>query len=330
LSKKKDPSTPRVGLTAALGGAALLVGARKIATAPPDPKVAARAEATAHSGPWTHGYATVNGVRLHYAEIGAGPLVVLLHGFPECWYTWHNLLPRLAERYHVIAPDMRGYNWSDKPAGVSSYEPDVLSSDIVSLLDALGHERAHIVGHDWGGAVAWHLGMHHAGRVDKLVVINAPHPVAFRRELMRLSQLARSWYIFFFQWPLLPEALVRLTLRRSLQESAATPGAFTNEALDVYQNGISQPGAATAMINYYRAAFRHVPGLAGPTRPTNDRPPLRIWGMRDFALSPHLTEGLQPWVPNLRIERVHDSGHWVPEEKPRLVGDLLVDFLSYH
>src|SRR5206468_7188793 len=142
-----------------------------------DPGVEARAEAAAYSGPWTHGYATANGVRLHYAEIGAGPLVVLLHGFPQCWYMWHNQLPRLAERFHVIAPDMRGYNWSDKPAGVSSYQPDALSADIVSLLDALGHERAHIVGHDWGGAVAWHLGMFHSTSVDKLVVINAPHPV---------------------------------------------------------------------------------------------------------------------------------------------------------
>src|SRR5438067_3316767 len=149
-----------------LAGAALVGAARRVAYAPPDPGVEARAEAASYSGAWTHGYAPANGLRLHYAEIGAGPLVVLLHGFPECWYMWRNLLPRLAERFHVVAPDMRGYNWSDKPRGVDSYEPDTLGRDLVSLLDALGHERAHVVGHDWGGSVAWHMGMHHASRVD--------------------------------------------------------------------------------------------------------------------------------------------------------------------
>jgi len=313
---------------AALAGAVLLAAARKAAYAPPDPAVAARAEAAAYAGPWTHGYATVNGVRLHYAEIGAGPLVVMLHGFPECWYMWHKLLPRMAERFHVIAPDMRGYNWSDKPAGIDSYEPDAISRDIVALLDALGHERAHIVGHDWGGIIAWYMGMHYAERIDKLVVINAPHPEPYRREAMHPDQLARSWYVFFFQLPILPEAFVRLMIRRGLRGSAATPGAFSDEALDVHQNGLSQPGAATAMVNYYRATFRRSLKLAAQTRRTIDLPTLLIWGMQDVALSPRLTEGLHPWVPNLRVERIQDSGHWVPEEKPSVVGDLLFDFLS--
>ena len=251
--------------------------ARRVAYAPPDPDVEARAEAASYSGAWTHGYAPANGLRLHYAEIGAGPLVVLLHGFPECWYMWRNLLPRLAERFHVVALDMRGYNWSDKPAGVGSYTLETLSRDVVSLLDALGAERAHIVGHDWGGAVAWHLGMYHAGRVDKLAVINAPHPVAFQREMMRSDQLARSWYAFFFQLPLLPEAAVRLAIRRGLRESAAIPGAFPDEAVDVYQNGVSQPGAATAMLNYYRAAFRAALKLTAQTRRAIDLPTLLIW-----------------------------------------------------
>ncbi|MFL5732235.1 MAG: alpha/beta fold hydrolase [Chloroflexia bacterium] len=318
----------RRSTVAAVAGAALLAAARKIADAPPDPGVAARAEAASYSGPWTHGYATVNGVRLHYAEIGAGPLVVLLHGFPECWYTWHRLLPRLAERFHVIAPDMRGYNWSDKPPGVASYKLDAVGHDIVSLIDAFGAERAHIVGHDWGGSVAWHLGMFHPDRVDKLTVINAPHPVAFQREAFKSGQVLRSWYIFFFQLPILPEAVARLTLRQSLRGSAATPGAFSDEALDIYQNGLSQPGAATAMLSYYRATFRDTARLANQTRRTIDRPTLLIWGMRDVALSPQLTYDLDSWVPNLRVERVHDSGHWVPEERPTLVGNLLEEFLS--
>jgi epoxide hydrolase 4 len=315
-------------LVLAVGAAAVMLAARRAAYAPADPEVAARAEAAERSGPWTHGYATVNGVRLHYAEMGSGPLVVLLHGFPECWYMWRNVMPRLAQRFHVVAPDLRGYNRSDKPPGVGSYTVDAVARDIAALVEAFGRERAHIVGHDWGGSVAWHMGMRYAQRVDKLAVVNAPHPAAFERELKRLEQLARSWYVVFFQLPFLPEAVVRLTLRRGLRESAAVPGSFTDEALDVYENGVSQPGAVTTMLNYYRAAFRAGPAWFSDNKRPIERPTMLLWGMKDVALTPRLTEGLEPWVRDLRVERVADSGHWVPEEKPRVVGDLLVDFLG--
>ena len=309
-------------------GAGIFYAARRVAYAPADPDVAARAHAAAHSGPWTHGHADLDGVRLHYAEMGSGPLVLLLHGFPQCWYAWRYVMPRLAQHFHVVAPDMRGYNESSKPIGVSAYNIEKVSADIVGLIDALGEEKAHIVGHDWGGSIAWYMGAHHADRINRLAIINAPHPAAFQRELRHSRQALRSWYVLAFQLPVIAEAWVRLTLRRSLSSSAPTPGAFNDEALDVYENAVSQPGAATTMLNYYRAAVRQAPALMPQaTRPIS-LPTLLIWGMKDFALVPELTEGLEPYVPNLRIERVESSGHWVPEEKPHVVADALVDFLS--
>jgi epoxide hydrolase 4 len=314
-----------VGLALGLAaGAATVLAARRIVTAPPDPALAARAESASYSGPWTHSYAHVNGVRLHYAEMGTGQLVILLHGFPQCWYTWHDVMPHLAQRFRVVALDMRGYNLSDKPKGVSAYTAEKVSQDIASLIVTLGETRAHIVGHDWGGSIAWHLGIRHPERVDRLAVINAPHPAALVREFWRGWQLLRSWYVFFFQLPLFPEALMRLTL----PTLASIPGAFSQDARDVYANAIAQPGALTSMLNYYRAAFRAYPSQIRAPKATIARPTLLIWGMKDFALTSRVSEGLEQWIPNLRIQRIEDSGHWLPDERPRVVIDALLDFLA--
>jgi pimeloyl-ACP methyl ester carboxylesterase len=253
--------------------------------------------------------------------------VVLLHGFPQCWYQWRYVMPQLAGRFRVVAPDMRGFNESDKPEGIPSYDIVPLIADVAALVRELGEERAHIVGHDWGGGVAWALAMQRPDVVDRLAVVNCPHPATLWRELRNPNQLLRSWYILFFQMPLFPEALMRLTVRRSLPSSAAVPGSFPPEALDVYENALAQPGAATAMINYYRAAVRGAQRASGLMQ-TISRPSLLIWGLKDFALVPEHTEGLEPWVPDLRVERIEDSGHWVPEEKPRMLSDLLADFLA--
>jgi pimeloyl-ACP methyl ester carboxylesterase len=317
------------GLTVgAAGVAAILLAARRVVYAPPDPAVAARAEMASHFGPWTHGYKVVNGLKLHYAEIenAGAPLVVLLHGFPECWYEWRSIMPRLVERFHVVALDMRGFNWSERPRGVESYTIDKVAADVAALIPALGHQKAHVVGHDWGGAVAWHFGAVHSDRLDKLVVLNAPHPATLQRELRRGKQLLRSLYVFYFQIPLLSEATVLLLLRASLRGTAFVPGAFSDQALDVYQNAISQPGAATAMLNYYRAAVRAVSRLSRMDY-TVRRPTLVLWGMKDFALIPELLDGLDQWVPDLHIERVEKCGHWVPEEKPHFVSESLLQFL---
>jgi pimeloyl-ACP methyl ester carboxylesterase len=319
------------GVRAAMAGGAMgLMAARRVAYAPPKVEVAALAEAAAYSGPWSHGYAEVNGVRLHYAEIGrgSGPLVILLHGFPECWYTWRYIMPHLAPHYHVVAPDMRGYNWSDKPEGVSSYSLEEVSGDVAALIESLGSERAYVVGHDWGGSVAWHMGAHHADKVEKLVVINSPHPAALARELKTRAQLLRSWYFFFFQLPLLPEAAIRLTIRTNMRATAALPGAFPDEALNVYENAVSQPDAATAMLNYYRAAGRTIVARRNEAVPQVSVSTMLLWGMKDFALGPALLKGLGEWVPDLRIERVEESGHWLPEEAPGVVTERLLDFLA--
>ncbi len=317
---------PRLLIAAGLVGGFLL--ARKIAYAPPDPEVERRADETARSGPWTHGFRMVNGLRLHYAEIGSGPLVVLLHGFPECWYEWHMIMPSLGARFHVVAPDMRGYNLSDKPSGVRAYSTRAIADDIAALIRSFGEEGALVVGHDWGGVIAWGLAMSYPEMVRKLVIVNAPHPDTMARELRTPEQFSRSLYALFFQLPLLPEATTRLMLRQGLRATAYVPGAFPDYALDVYENGISKPGAATAMLNYYRATARTALHILTTRRESIHQPTMVIWGLKDVALSPRLLDGLEEYVPDLRVERIEDCGHWVPEEKPRLVADLLTDFFS--
>src|SRR5262245_37404008 len=161
-------------------------------------------------GPWEHREAVVNGVRLHYVEAGSGPLVVLLHGFPEFWYCWRHQLPALAAAgFRAVAVDLRGYNESDKPPGARSYRLGVLVEAVAGLIEHLGADRGGVVGHDWGGVVAWVLAMRRPERVERLVAINAPHPAAWLRERKDPAQLLRSWYTFFFQLPLLPEWVIQ-------------------------------------------------------------------------------------------------------------------------
>jgi pimeloyl-ACP methyl ester carboxylesterase len=316
----------------ALAAGAAIFAAKKIAEAPPDPVVAERAVYASMAGPWEHGYAEANGLRFHYAAIGeiGAPLVLLLHGFPECWYEWAGIMPRLAVEggFRVVAPDMRGYNLSDRPTGIHNYTLDKLASDVPGLIRALGYSRAHVVAHDWGGGVAWQAAVDYPEAIERLVVINAPHPDRYA-EVVRSNpkQLLRSYYIFLFQIPLIAEAIVRLSLRYSLRSSTRLPDTFSDEALDVYENAISQPGAATAMLNYYRAAIRRPPTVYTHGRQIT-RPTLLIWGMQDFALVPELAAGLERWVPNLSVETVHDASHWVPEEHPGLVVDSVLRFLD--
>lgn len=279
-----------------------------------------------------HQYVTVNGVRLHYVEAGAGPLVLLLHGFPEFWYSWRNQIPALAAaRFRVLAPDLRGYNESDKPAGVANYDIDVLVGDVVGLIRHAGAQRAHVVGHDWGGGIAWHLAATHPEALDRLVILNAPHPAAFFRELWTPHQLLKSWYMLFFQLPWLPEWLLRRRnfafIERMMTHDPVRPGTFSPEEIDAYKQALAQPGALTATINYYRAAVRRNPRtLSGKLNPI-DMPTLLIWGERDRYLGLRLTEGLDRWVPNLRVERLPNASHWVQNDAPERVNDLLVDFL---
>lgn len=281
-----------------------------------------------------HRFAKVNGVTLHYVEAcaGSGRLCLLLHGFPEFWYSWRHQIPALAAAgFHVLAPDLRGYNLSDKPPGVSAYRIDALLGDAIGLIENAGAERAAIVGHDWGGVLAWLLAMHYPRRVEKLIILNAPHPAAFRRELRSWKQLLRSWYIFFFQVPGLPELLLRAGdfawIDRLLRRQPMHPQAFGPEDVHRYKQALARPGALTAALNYYRASVRHRTQSATRDDVPVSAPVLLLWGERDAYLSPRLTEGLSAWVPNLHVVRFPDVSHWIQNDAPERVNRLMIDFL---
>ena len=266
----------------------------------------------------------VNGVRLHCVEAGpeGGLPVLLLHGFPEFWRAWERQIGPLARAgFHVVVPDLRGYNLSEKPAGVESYRLSTLVEDIVGLIHDLGTQRAHVVGHDWGGIIAWALAITRPEVVDKLVILNAPHPAAYRREWKRGEQPRRSWYVAFFQLPWLPERLLPRFGRWALRGRS---GSYTPEDLRHYEAAWAQPGAATAMIHYYRALMRF-----GNVRETEVRAPtLLLWGERDVALVPELAEGLGEWVPDLRVVRFPAATHWLMRDETLRVGGLILDFLD--
>jgi epoxide hydrolase 4 len=289
----------------------------------------------------SHGYAHPSEVVLHYVEAGdpEDPLVVLLHGFPEFWYAWRHQIHHLAAAgYHVFAPDMRGYNRSSKPPGIESYRLTHLTGDVVELIRGTEHERATVVGHDWGGVVAWELAHRHPEVLHRLAVCNAPHLDALARELRSPRQLRRSWYAGAFQVPKLPELFLDRGeygwLRRLLEIGPTTPEAFSAGDIQRYRRAIARPGALRAALNYYRALVRtrlrrRLGRLDPPERATRtDVPTLLIWGDRDAALGVGLTRDLDRWVSNLRIEHLPEASHWVQNDAPDRVNDLLCDFLE--
>jgi pimeloyl-ACP methyl ester carboxylesterase len=255
--------------------------------------------------------------------------VVLLHGFPDFWYSWRNQIPALAAAgYRVVAPDMRGYNLSDKPEGIQAYRPELLARDVAQLIRALGAESAVVVGHDWGAMVAWFFAMRHGGLLEKLVILNVPHPRAFARGLANPVQLLRSAYAGFFQLPWLPEALIAAgdfaLLRRLLATDPCRPGAFSDEDIARYVEALSRPGALSAALNYYRAAVRY-PWLH---MERIERPVLVVWGEQDHYLGPELAEPDPRWVPNARVERLPLASHWVHMDEPEAVNAMILGFLA--
>jgi len=280
---------------------------------------------------WQHRDIITNGIRMHYVTQGSGPLVVLLHGFPEFWYSWRYQIPFLAEHgYTVVAPDLRGYNDTDKPR--KGYDMPTLLRDIAGLIRGLGQDQAIIVGHDWGGELAWQFAIHYPYMTSRLIVINAPHPSAMRREFRTLKQLRKSWYIFFFQIPWLPEAFLLRNhaneVGRMLHGAALQKAAFPPEVTAKYQEAMSKPGAMTAALNYYRQLFRHLPPPATRENTQVSAPTLLIWGEHDIALGIEMTYGLEQWVDDIEVKRLPDSGHWVQQEQPDKVNQLMLDFLQ--
>jgi len=274
------------------------------------------------------GYARVGDLDLHYVEAGEGPLVLLLHGFPEFWYGWREqIAPLVKAGFRVVAPDLRGYNLSSRPEGFTAYTADKLAADIHGLIGELGADSAMVVGHDWGGTVAWTLAMNHPEVVDRLAILNAAHPRRLNEGLRHPRQLLRSWYFFYFQLPKLPERRARARnwrfFKRFLRD--ARP-AYTEAELDRYVEAWSQPGAATGMIDYYRAAVRL--GSKQELRPVS-APTLVIWGQGDRYLGRKLAEPHHEDVPNLeRVERLPHASHWVHHDEAERVNELLVDFFT--
>ncbi|MGN6175096.1 MAG: alpha/beta fold hydrolase [Streptosporangiaceae bacterium] len=275
------------------------------------------------------GYAEVGDQRLHYVEAGEGPLVVLLHGFPEFWYGWREQIqPLTAAGFRVVAPDTRGYNLSSKPDGVAAYDVGLLAADIRDLIRERGAETAMVAGHDWGGSIAWALAMNHPEVVDRLAILNAAHPRKLSQGLHHPDQLRKSWYFFFFALPDLPEAVVHANpwhfFRHFLPD--ARP-AFTPEEIDRYVEAWSQPGAATGMINYYRSSVRQNQKKAEAALRPVKAPTLVIWGERDGYLGPELAEPDHDDVPGLdRVERLPEASHWVHHDEAERVNQLLTDF----
>jgi pimeloyl-ACP methyl ester carboxylesterase len=279
-----------------------------------------------------HARRRVGEVSLHVVEAGPpdGPLAILLHGFPEFWYGWRRQIgPLAAAGLKVVAPDQRGYNLSDKPQGVESYAVDRLAADVIGLAGALGRERFRLVGHDWGGVVAWRVAALPPERVERLAILNAPHPQAFGPYARaHLSQALRSAYIGFFQLPVVPEAALRaggFALMRQALLRSSRPGAFTDEDLARYEAAWREPGALTATLNWYRAV-RLKPERSGDGRIRC--PTLVIWGRRDSALEPGLAEASAALCDDARVVWHDRATHWVQHEEPEAVNAALAEFLT--
>lgn len=282
-----------------------------------------------------HRTVETNGVRLHAVEAGpeGGPLAILLHGFPEFWYGWRKQIePLAAAGFHVLVPDQRGYNLSDKPRSVSAYTLDKLALDIVGLIDESGMGKAHVVGHDWGGAVAWWLGIHHADRIERLALLNIPHPLVMRRTLLKSPrQLTKSSYMFFFQLPGLPERAFRRndfayavkTLRAS-----SRPGTFTDADLALYREAWSQPGAVRSSIHWYRAALRFQGRLSGGGAGRVRVPTLLLWGKQDRYLGHEMARPSIDLCDEGHLEFFEDATHWIQHEEPERVNRRLVEFFA--
>lgn len=278
------------------------------------------------------GRVRVNGVGLHYAEAGPpdGPPVILLHGFPEFWIAWRRQIPALVDAgFRIIALDQRGYNLSDKPASVADYDLDVLAGDVLALADHLGLGAVRLVGHDWGASVAWWLATTRPERVLRMAVLNAPHPVLWRRAMRRNPQQRRkSWYVYVLALPWLPERVMRAGNFRALAQSlvdSSRPGTFGDEKLDEYRQAWAQPGALTAMINWYRALLRkRMPAELAPI----DLETLLIWGVEDRFGDRSVAEESIRLCSRGRAVYIDGATHWVQHEEPQRVNELLSEFLS--
>jgi len=276
-------------------------------------------------------YAQIGGVKLHYASAGEGErLIVFLHGFPEFWYAWRYQLEALSDEFTVVAPDLRGYNWSDKPEHAAEYKIDEIADDVLGLIRHFGREQASIVGHDWGAAIAWSIAENYPEYVSKLVCMQAPPPSVWKKNLS-LRQFAASWYMLFFQIPLLPEWILSRSdfaiLEQKMRNLAADPSFISDDEIAKYKESWREPGALTGALNYYRA------NVLDKFFPRRDQekikvPTLFIYGEKDSAILPETVANVKDAI-DARYEevRVPESGHWVQQEAAEAVNDTLREFL---
>jgi len=287
-----------------------------------------------------HDHANVNGVRLHYATTGSGKLMLFVHGFPEFWYAWKDQLAEFGRDHCAVALDMRGYNLSDKPEAVEQYAIKYLVEDLRALARSLGHERFILVAHDWGGAVAWALAINHPECVEKLVIVNSPHPAVFARELAEnpVQQKASQYMLAFRSRK--TEAMLAADNYAALvgivMDEGLRKGHFTEQDRQAYIAAWSQPGALTGGLNYYRASRVGPPSGDEQARTFEPGarsmevrvPTLVIWGERDVALTPGNLEGLDAYVSDLTIRRIPNGTHWVVHEQPAVVNGYIREFIT--
>ncbi|TAA66567.1 alpha/beta fold hydrolase [Planococcus salinarum] len=274
-----------------------------------------------------------NDVLLHTAVAGPedGPLVILLHGFPEFWYGWKHQIGALAEQgYRVMAPDQRGYNLSSKPQGAENYTLDDLRDDIAGLIEQSGKEKAVVIGHDWGGAVAWHLAATKPQLVEKLIAINIPHPQAVPRVMKRNPlQWVKSSYMIYFQIPKLPEGMMAaedFNVMKQAMGGTSRKSAFSGEDFERYGNAWGQPCALTGMLNWYRALPK---GSFRQTTNTKVEVPVRIlWGVGDQFLSRQLAKESLNFCTAGELVFIGQATHWVHHEQPLIVNRLILEFLD--
>jgi pimeloyl-ACP methyl ester carboxylesterase len=277
-------------------------------------------------------FINTNGIQLHTVMAGpqSGTPVMLLHGFPEDWRCWTRQLPGLVQAgCRVIMPDQRGYNLSDKPKGIGSYRLEELTQDILGLIEALEYEKVNLVGHDWGAVVAWMLAIEHPEKLHRLGIINAPHPAVMKRFLRRdFEQMRRSWYALSFQLPWLPETILRLgnwRVATNVLRGSARRDAFSAEDLEKYREAWSQPGAMTAMLNWYRAAARYQDEVTDGVRV--QVPTLVLWGVKDVALTYRMARPSIDYCDAGNLIFFPDASHWVQHEEAEEVNHYLLDFL---
>lgn len=263
---------------------------------------------------------------LHVAEYGQGPAVLMLHGFPDLWASWRAQACALADAgYRCVMPDMRGYGQSGAPAGIENYSLDRLVADAAAVIHERCDGECTVVGHDWGGVVAWQLAAELPDLVRTLVILNAPHPAAYRSALFRSAQLFRSWYVAAVQVPELPERVLAHRNAAALMRLLKHAG-LRDDDVACYQRAFGEPDRLRGPLNYYRAAARQLLRPGSPHERV-DVPAVVLWGMRDPYLDPSILDHLAEHVRDLQIERVADAGHFLHWEQPDRVNALLLEAL---